>query len=74
MWRKYFTVGNLRAVDYDEKKRYVIMRLENFRLHPLHCHILIGYIPTILQMVIGFKPSCRETKCVFRGDEYYDFI
>ncbi len=74
MWKKYYTVGNLKVAEYDKEKKYIIVRLENFRLHPIHCQIPIGYFPTLLQMVVKGKVSCEETKCLFRNDEYHEFL
>ncbi|MFQ6084547.1 MAG: hypothetical protein ACE5WD_14505, partial [Candidatus Aminicenantia bacterium] len=31
-WRKVFTIGDIKVVEYDQEKRYMIMRLENFRV------------------------------------------
>jgi hypothetical protein len=74
MWRRYYTVGNLKVTRYDKKNRYVILRLENFRSVLMGCQILIGYFSCIIQMIINKKVTCKETKCVFRGDEYDEFL
>lgn len=74
MWKRYYTVGNLRTVEYDEQKRYAILRLEKFRLHPLHCQISKGYFSTILKIIVKSSVTCEEIKCVHRGDEYHEFL
>jgi len=74
IWREYFTVGDLKIIEFNKEKRYVILRLGNFRCHPLHCLSLLGYFPTIVQMIVGSKASCEETKCVHRGDKYHEFL
>lgn len=73
-WRKYYTVGNLKTVEYNKEKNYVILRLENFSLVPVLCQDLIGYLSGIAQMVVGKKTNCKETKCVHRGDNYHEFL
>ena len=73
MWRKHLTQGTLKVVEHDMEKRYLILRIEDFHHHPLHCQILIGYFPAALQMIIKSKGVCQETKCVHRGDEYHEF-
>lgn len=73
MWRTYYTIGDLTA-EFDEKERYAILRLDNFRCHPLHCQANIGYFSAVLQMVVGSKVTCKETRCVFRGDEHHEFL
>jgi len=74
MWSKHLTQGNLRAVEHDMEKGYVILRIEDFYHHPLHCQILIGYLSAALQMIIKSKGICEETKCVHRGDKYHEFL
>jgi hypothetical protein len=74
MWRRYYTIGSLRVIDQDERKRYGILRLENFNLHPLHCQVSKGYFSTILEMIVKKSVICEETKCVHRGDEYHEFL
>ncbi len=74
IWRTYFSVGNLKVVEFNKKEKYIITRLENFRLHPIQCQVLLGYFPSVMQMIIGNEVSCEETKCVFRGDDYHEFL
>jgi hypothetical protein len=74
MWRNYFTVGELKVVEIDKNKRHVVIRLENFRLHPTHCQDLIGYFSTVLQMVVKAKTTGEETKCIHKGAEYHEFL
>jgi len=74
MWRRYYTVGNLRTMEYDKEKRYVILRLEDFTLHPFHCKLQAGYFSTIVQIIVKDIVTCEETKCVHKGDEYHEFL
>ncbi len=74
LWRKHLTVGDLIAVELNEEKKYLIMRLENYRMHPIHCQILKGYFLASLQRIIRETGTCEETKCIFRGDDYHEFL
>lgn len=74
MWRKNYTIGDLEVKDFDEKKKYAIIRLREFRLHPLYCQVFTGYFTNVLQMILKRKPLCEETKCMFGGDEYHEFL
>ena len=74
MWRKYYTVGDLKVPEINQGKRYIIIRIENFSLHPILCQILIGYFQSIVKMVLRDETTCEETKCVFRGDECHEFL
>jgi len=74
IWRRSYTVGDLKVVEFNEEKRYVVLRLENFRVHPFYCQVFIGYFQSVLRMIVRGEPSCEETKCVFRGDPYHEFL
>ena len=74
MWRKYFTLGDFEIVELNEKEKYVILRIKNYHLHPTHCQTLIGYLSTILQIVVKTPVTGEETKCTFRGDEYHEYL
>ncbi|MBZ9572269.1 hypothetical protein KJA15_02990 [Patescibacteria group bacterium] len=74
MWKRHFTVGDLKTIELNKEKRYAILRLKNFRLHPLHCQALIGYFSSVVEMIVRSKATCEETKCPFRGDEYHEFL
>ncbi len=75
MWKKSYTVGELKVAELDKGKRHMILRLENFPCHPIQCHqTLRGYFPSVLKMVLGAEPTCEETKCVFRGDKYHEYL
>ena len=74
MWKKYYTVGNIETVELNEEKKYMILRVTDFNLHPVHCQVLEGYFPTVIQMVVKKKVHCKETKCFFRGDEYHEYL
>ena len=74
IWKKYYTVGSLRIGEVNERERYAVLILENFKVHPLHCFHLKGYFASVLKMVVGSKVSCQETKCPFNGDSYHEFL
>ncbi len=74
MWRKNYTVGNLKVLEYNEEKRHLMLRLENFHIHPLHSQVLIGYFSTVGKMLGGSEIAIEEIKSPFRGDEYYEFL
>ena len=74
MWKIYFTVGNLKVVEYDKEKKRGILRLEGFHSSLPHCQYLIGYFSTIVQMIVGNKAICEEKKCSFWGDEHHEFL
>ena len=75
VWEKYFTVpGEFRVVEFDKKRRLAIFRIENFKFHPLHCQINIGILSTLVGLLTKRKGTCKETKCVHRGDDYHEYL
>jgi hypothetical protein len=74
MWRKYFTIGNFKVTEVNKQRKYIIVRIENYHLHPIHCQILVGYLSSILQIVVKNKVTAKETKCTFRGDDYQEYL
>jgi predicted hydrocarbon binding protein len=74
IWKMYFTVGELEMVEFHEKEGLAIIRLEDFRVHPLECKFLIGFWSTLLQLLIKKEVTCEETKCMHKGDEYHEFL
>jgi len=73
MWRKHYTVGGLTVASLDKKNKEMIIRLENFNPHELYCQVFKGYFCSVMQMAVGKKPICDETKCAFKNDPYHEF-
>ena len=74
MWRKYFTVGNLKIQEYNEKDKYVIVRLEEFNLNRFHCQLFLGFCSVLLEMMTKAEVTGQEMKCPFKGDDYHEFL
>jgi len=75
IWREHWTIGEMVPVELNEEKKYAILRLKNFNLHPVYCYYLEGYMSGLFQLMVKSpKITCEETKCSFRGDEYHEFL
>ncbi|PIP23371.1 MAG: hypothetical protein COX90_03565 [Candidatus Nealsonbacteria bacterium CG_4_10_14_0_2_um_filter_38_17] len=75
MQKEHYTVGELKVIEVDEDKKYVILRMENFDVHPFLCLALEGYFTKVCQMMIkSGRATCEETKCVFRGGNTHEFL
>lgn len=72
MWRRHYSVGNLK-IEFNGEKKFAVIRLENFALHKIHCYNLLGYFAKILEMIVNKKASIVEDKCVFDGDGYHEY-
>jgi len=74
-WKKHYTVGKLETPDYDLQRKYYVVRLKDFKIHPILCHYLGGYFVRIGQLVLrGSNFRFKETKCQFSGDPYHEFV
>lgn len=72
-WEKHYTVGKLEA--YGPYEKYAIVRLKDFKIHPILCTLYEGYFLRIAQYVLKSKKiTCEETKCMFKGDPYHEFV
>lgn len=74
IWKKYYTIGDLKVKTLDEKKKYIILALDNLFLHPIHCLHLKGYFSSVVKMVIGKNVNCEEIFCPHRGGQYHEFL
>lgn len=74
IWREYYTIGELKVIETNEQKKLAILRLEDFNIHPIYCHILKGFFVKGLKIVVGKPVTCEERKCSYRGDEYHEFL
>lgn len=73
IWRKNYTVGDLEIGDYNEGEKYMTLELRNFKTHPLHGQVLVGYFSTVGKM-LGGSTVVEEKKSPFKGDDCYEFL
>ncbi len=66
MWRRYYDNDNFRPIRLDERKKEIVLRIENFNLHPLHCQVFKGYFTAVVKMIVGRPVRCQETSCAFK--------
>jgi len=78
LWQKHWTRGTLNPIELNQEKKYAILRLEDFDLHPLYCSVYLpGYFSGILQMVVNTSQvKCEPTKCTFslKGDDCHEYL
>lgn len=74
-WQRHYTKGVLENYRIDLKKKYVILRLKDFKIHPILCPLFAGYFLGIAQYSIESKEiTIKETKCSFKGDPYHEYL
>lgn len=74
-WRASFDFGRIEPVEINEDKKYAIVRVIGYKFHPIMCIYHKGYFLQVAQFALGNKSATiEETKCVFRGDPYHEYI
>lgn len=74
MWDRYYTVGRLDPTELNEKEKRIVLKVEGFKTHPLHCQVLKGYFSEVVKMIVGSSAVCQEAKCSFRGGNHHEFV
>jgi len=74
-WKKHYRPGDLEPVEFNGKEKNATLRLKNFVGHSSFCSLLLGYFESATSYVVSSKKvKVEETKCVFRGDPYHEFL
>ena len=77
-WKKISTCGRAEAVKLvqspDGKEGYFIARLHDFKIHPLHCLFCLGAFLQLAKLLGGKNAKIKETKCMFKGDDYHEYV
>jgi hypothetical protein len=73
-WYKYFDFADISVADYNEKEKYVYLRLKDYDMGPLMCIYLSGYILSIARLTIKSQEiKIEETKCLYKNDNYHEY-
>lgn len=75
LWRKHFDFGEMKVIEFDDEKKFGIIRLYGYnKYHPLICIYHIGYFTKIAEIALASKKAKVEhTKCLFDGSNYEEF-
>lgn len=69
LWREFFSVGSLRVIEYDLEKKRAIVRIEDFKLHPLYCPCAGSLLAHVIKMLVGARRArFKEQKCAFKDE------
>ncbi len=69
----HFDVGRV-EVEYPNEGKGVSLLVKDFRVHPVLCKHVEGYLERVIQFVVPSKKvTVSETKCMFRGDAYHRY-
>jgi hypothetical protein len=77
LWRRYFDRGRVEIYEFRDSKEAgsMLIKVENFKLHPLHFFYLGHFFLGMAEMAEKFKEiTIEETKSPFKGDEYQEYL
>jgi len=78
VWKKHYTIGRLETPEFHEteKEKYIILRVYDFKIHPIFCPYYAGYFLRAAELSVSSKEKIigiEETKCMFKGDAFHEF-
>jgi hypothetical protein len=73
-WKKHYTTGKLEVVYFNDETKDVTVHLKDIKIHPLFCLYLEGYFERLYQFVTGKEGRAKETKCMFKGAPYHEYV
>jgi len=74
-WRKFLDVGTLELVEYNEKEKYTVVRLKDYKLHPDMCRYYAGFFLSMVKYTQkGKNMTIEETKCIYKGAPYHEYV
>lgn len=74
-WSKYYSVGRISPVRFNENDHIVTLELVNFKVHSMYCRYLEGFFRRLVQHNFPkHDVKVEETKCVFKGDEVHEYF
>lgn len=73
-WEKHYDVGELEAYKFNEREKYMILRLKH-DCPPTICLFYCGYFLRLAQYGLkGGGITIKETMCVNKGDTLHEFL
>ncbi len=73
-WKNLFDFGFIEPVEFNEELQQAVLRVHEYKTHPLLCLYHAGYIKGMADFILKVKKvTVEETKCVYRGDSYDEY-
>ena len=75
IWRKFLDIGTLEFVEYNKKEKYAVVRLRDYKTHPDMCRFYAGFFLSVVKCTQkGKNMTIKETKCMYKGDPYHEYV
>ncbi len=73
-WSKHHDFGSVEPISLDEKKGYAVIRLSDYKFHPLMCGHFAGYFKGVAELCLkNKKVDVEEIKCMHKGDDFHEY-
>lgn len=73
--KKFFTIGTAECFEINEKEKYLILHLKDFKVHPVMCTLWKGcFLGSFSFVIKGKNITIEETKCMFKGNPYHEYV
>lgn len=72
-WVQNYDFGRINPVEIKDKD-YLVIRVEDYDVHPISCIYNAGYIIGVARMAEGDNFEIKETKCVHKGDDFHEYL
>lgn len=74
-WSKFMDFGELEWAEINEAKKYVVLRLKGYDMHPDMCEYYRGFFLKMSENVVkGENVKVEETRCIYKGDPYHELL
>lgn len=74
IWNQYFTVGSFKTTSLDKGKKRIVLKLDNFHIHPAGCQIILGVLVEAIKMITRSEVKGEQKECIFKGGDYHEFL
>ncbi len=73
-WSRQFTFGSLEVVEVNKEEKRVVIRIKDYKRHPITCFFMAGYMKGISKILVRTNEAfIEETKCMHKGDPYHEY-
>lgn len=74
-WPSHYTVGKLETPEFNEKEKFMVVRLKDFSIHPILCNYFTGYFTRVTEIASPYQNiKVHERTCAFEGGKDHEFL
>lgn len=73
-WEKHYTIGRLEPYEIDMDNKRCLLRIYDFKAHPLLCTYWLGYFKRIGEFGGVTVKNIKLTKSIAKGDSYIELV